>query len=113
MLRLIRSWLRVGVLEGGLPGHRRPELTGLTTLTVARQHCLARLGPGMATRRAPAWGAGEVLRRFRDLVPDQGSLEWILVAFQVRGSVDGQRPCRAGAGGVFGRAGCHDPVAVL
>jgi site-specific DNA recombinase len=42
-------------------------------LTVARQYRLARLGRGMAARRAPARGAGEVLRRLRDPVPDQGT----------------------------------------
>ena len=49
MLRLIRSWLRVGVLEEGdirAADGRNP--TGLTNFTVARQYCLARLGRGMA-----------------------------------------------------------------
>ena len=74
MLKLIRAWLRMGVLEGGvISDDRGGDPAGLTDLSVARQRRPARPRRGVADGRPATGDAGALLRRLRGLCRRPGS----------------------------------------
>ncbi len=69
MLKLLRSWLRAGVFEGGVVSDSRGRNpAGLTGFAAARQHRPPCPRRGVGDGGKPSRGAGPLLRRLRRLV---------------------------------------------
>src|SRR5215211_5629587 len=74
MLKLLRAWLRVGVLQDGVTtetGSGTPQGSPISLL--AGQRRAARVGCGMGADQQQARGAGALRRRFRRALPEPGS----------------------------------------
>ena len=87
MLKLLRSWLRAGIIEGGVLLRRLVgNPTGFSDLTVALQHRLERPRRGTDQGETPDRKAHQVCRRLGRPLSDKGT------------SRDGPIHCRDGAG---------------